>query len=263
MKIRFYLIVICAALMAIIVSCGHNRNKATVSSSTAEETSEISKLPQISYTIFIDNGKFGVKDTNGEILVNASYDNIEIIGNMFYAHKQEETFIFCEQKQIFSESVNFYSVEDKYITAVKGDKDLLYFFDTGLVVEDMNIYYYHDNTFLCQHADNSYAFYSADGKIKAKNLQRISCLQKIKDGYTTKQYLAFRKKNGGRLIYTTTGNLLYDINLSIWQHIAINYLKLDEGDDREYEWTYNYKIDLDRCIQDHLKGAVLIKYPEE
>ena len=253
MKIRLYLIAVCIVLMAIIISCVQKGKTTTTSSN---ET-----VP--SYITYSENGKYGAKNNNDSIIVPAEYDSIVVSNQIIIAQKADETFIFDGAKQVFNCGMHFYSIEDKYITAIRGERCFLYFYKTGLSVEDMYIYYYDDNTFLCQFPDESYAFYSDDGTIKAQGLQRISCLQKIKNGNITKRYLAFRKKDAGRLIYTISGDLLYDIDLPIWQNIAITYMELYDGDDREYEWTYNYKIDLDRCIQDHLRGEILLKYPEE
>ena len=165
---------------------------------------------------------------------------------------------------MFDYGLTSYSVEDKFITAEKNDRMILYFYATGLKVENILSGTFNEGTFMCLLDDDTYAFYSEDGVVKERNLKSPICLQKVKDGCVWETRFAFPLDNGNRfLICSDTGEQLYMVNLTIWQRIAIDYFKRDTDEFNDYQYTYNYKIDLDRCIKDHLKGNILNHYPEE
>jgi len=253
-KKNFFALLLGLALVAVIASCSSNANK-TANSESAEKSNTL--------TSFCLNGKFGVQDQNGNTIIPAEYDEAQVIKDVTIAHKGQQVFIFKGKDPLFSHDVKFCIVEEQYINAVCGEKNSLYFFNTEVKAENITIISFEDSAFLCMAEDGSYSFYSEDGWIKGKDLRDISCLQKITDGYVSKRYYAFKKADEGRLIYSVNGDLLYDLSLFIWQKIGINYLERDYSEDREFQVTYNYKIDLDRCIKDYLKGTPLDKYPEE
>lgn len=242
---------------ALTASCRHSE-RPTSASAPSEQKAE----PQ--YVSFSENGKNGFQNAQGEIIVPAEFDKLEVIHNIVVATKNGEAFFFDDGKQVFDYGISSYSVEEKYITAEKDEHLILYFYGTGLKVENIVAAAYEDDTFMCRLDDDTYAFYSEDGITKARNLKSPICLQKIKDGYVYETRFAFPIDNGNQfLIYSSTGEWQYQIRLTIWQRIAIDYFKRDTDEFNDFQYTYNYKIDLDRCIKDHLAGRTLDRYPEE
>lgn len=259
-KIKFLTVTLIAILTAgLTVSCSNGKKQ------TATQASDLPKQkkePQ--YVSFTENGKNGFKNAKGETVVPAEFDKLEVINNIVIATKNDEAFFFDEGRQVFDYGLTSYSVEDNFITAEKNNRMILYFYSTGLKVENIVSGTFNEGTFMCLLDDDTYAFYSEDGFTKISNLKSPICLQKVKDGCIYEIRFAFPLYNGDSfLICSQTGEQLYQINLTIWQRIATRYFERDTDEFNDYQYTYNYRINLDRCIQDHVEGKTLDRYPEE
>lgn len=194
------------------------------------------------------------------------FDNVSAENGIFVAIKNDQAYFFDGEKQLFPRGANGWAVEENYISAFV-DEDgstMLYFFKTGVILPSISRCSFFGDAFLCEMPDGTYAFYSAEGEEKASGLKNIFYLIKFRGEYATGEcFYVFSKDDGTRLFYDETGDLRYTVDLTTWQKL-VSYLKQDKDEDRAYKWTFTYRINIHRFLNDHLShGIIPTRYPEE
>ena len=225
-----------------------------------DKNQEEEKVDTQKYYPFEENGKSGMKDASGSIIVPAEYDRAYIEKDIIVASRDGRTYFFDGSKQIFSKGAIRYSFEEKFLTATADDEEGLtmeYFPKTKLTMEDIDSGSYIDGVFLSHFTNDTYSFYTIDGEIKAQGLSNdIFCLKQISadNGRTINTYYGFCNQNDNdyfMAIYDEKGNRKCVLPIKYWQILGIDHLTKDNSEEREYQKTFTFSIDIDDFINEH------------
>lgn len=207
---------------------------------------------------FEENGKSGMKDVSGKIIVPAEYDKAYLEKDIIIATKDGEFYFFDENKQIFSKGAINYSFEKEFLTATADDEEGLtmeFFPKTKLTLEDIDRGSYTDGVFLSHFTNGTYSFYTIDGETKVQGLSNdIFCLKQIdtENGHTINTYYGFcnQKDNDYFMaIYDEKGNRKCVLPIKYWQLFGIDHLTKDESEYLDYDKTFTFTIDIDDFIR--------------
>lgn len=187
-------------------------------------------IEQPQYIPFEENGKTGVKDASGKIIIPAEYDG---------------------------ESLYIDEVEDGCISAKEADSDYLmrYFKMTGQLLKHIDAEYQGIDVVLFHFADtDTHAFYTKDGQIKASGLSGdIFCLRNIA-GESVVTYYGFRNINdydNYMPVYDEKGNLVCKFNINGWQLFGLENLERNEDEPRDFEKEFTFTIDINDFVAKH------------
>lgn len=224
-------------------TCSYTRNDTDISSveksetvkndaavAKEENTEKTSTPPTQQFTIFEENGKAGVKDASGKIVIPAEYDK---------------------------ESISM--DDDNQISSTGDDGIAIYFKKTSQLLSHIGAIYRSTNggTLYYFKDKDSHAFYTNDGQIKASGLSGdIFCLRKVdpQTGYGVKTYYGFRNKENNddyMPVYDDEGNRVCTFTVNGWQLFGIDHLTRNEDEPRDFEKEFTFTIDLDDFINHH------------
>jgi len=224
------------------------------------EYQEEEKVDVPKYYPFEENGKSGMKDASGKIIVSAEYDKLYLEKDIIVASKNGKTYFFDGGKQIFGKGAIRYSLEEKFLTATADDEEGLtmeYFPKTKLTLEDIDSGSYTDGVFLSHFTNDTYSFYTIDGEIKAQGLSNdIFCLNRIsiENGQTINTYYGFCNQGDNdhfMEIYDELGNRKCILPIYYWQLFGIDHLTRDKSEYLVYPKTFTFTIDIDDFIKQH------------
>ena len=182
------------------------------------------------YIPFKENGKTGVKDGSGKIIIPAEYENL-------YVDEDENGYIMATE----SDSGNM----------------MRYFKKTGQLLKHIDftsgidvILFHFANT-------DTHAFYTKNGQVKASGLSGdIFCLRQVntQTGYGIKTYYGFRNVNDSdnyMPVYDEEGNRVCTFNINGWQEFGLENLERNEDEPRDFEKEFTFTIDLNDFIAKH------------
>lgn len=208
-------------------------NEQTDDAPTVEtEIAETSKTQGEQYVPFEENGKTGVKDASGKIIIPAEYS-----GESLYIDEDD----------------------DGYISAIESDGDnmMRYFKKTGQMLKHIDFAAGID-VVLFHFADtDTHAFYTKEGQVKASGLSGdIFCLRQVnpQTGYGIRTYYGFRNKDNNddfMPVYNEDGNRVCTFTINGWQLFGIDHLTRNEDEPRDFEKEFTFTIDLDDFIAAH------------
>ena len=194
---------------------------------TEEQNEPIAETPQ--YIPFEENGKKGVKDGAGKIIIPAEYENL-------------------------------YDDEDVNgsILATESDTGYMmrYFKKTGQMVKHID-YAGGTDVILFHFADtDTHAFYTNDGRVMASGLSGdIFCLRQVdQSGYAIRNYFGFRNKDNNddfMPVYDEFGKRMCTFTINGWQLFGIDHLTRNEEEPRDFEKEFTFTIKLDDFIAAH------------
>ena len=228
----FFLLIFLIVLFAIslcrfyLEGFGHVSSTYEVSQSinneTVENDSYSEEVEEIQYIPFEVNGKVGVKDESGKIIIPAEFDK----GTL--------------------------DIEEHRISAFENDYEnfMYYFKKTGVMLRHIDMASGIEVTLLHFADTDTYAFYTAEGQVKADSLSAdIFSLRKIdpENGYTVKQYYGFRNNNNDNYmpVYDEHGNRICTFTVNGWQLFGIDHLTRNEDEPRDFDKDFTFTISLE------------------
>lgn len=200
----------------------------TDSSVERAEMADTSETTAEQYVLFEDNGKTGVKDGSGKVIIPAEY------------------------------TTESFDIDDNQITAIEAESGhiMCYFKKTGQLLSHINASYGSASGVTLYHfADtDTHAFYTEEGEVKARGLSGdIFCLRQInpQTGYAIRTYYGFRNKENNddfMPVYNDEGNRVCTFNVNGWQLFGIDHLERNEDEPRDFEKEFTFTIALDDFI---------------
>ena len=195
---------------------------------TEEQNEPIAEAPQ--YIPFEENGRTGVKDGSGRIIIPAEYENL-------YIQEEENGSILATE----SETGNM----------------MRYFKKTGQMLKHIdfaggtavNLFHFADT--------DTHAFYTNDGQIRASGLSGdIFCLRQVdpQTGYGIRTYYGFRNKDNNddyMPVYDDEGKRVCTFTVNGWQLFGIDHLTRNEDEPRDFEKEFTFTIKLEDFITAH------------
>ena len=194
---------------------------------TQVQNEPIAEAPQ--YIPFEVNGKTGIKDGSGIIIIPAEYENL-------YVDEDENGSILATE----SDTGNM----------------MRYFKKTGQMLKHIDFASGTD-AILFHFADtDTHAFYTNDGQIMASGLSGdIFCLRQLdQSGYTIRTYYGFRNKDNNddfMPVYDEFGKRVCTFTINGWQLFGIDHLTRNEDEPRDFEKEFTFTIKLEDFIAAH------------
>lgn len=182
------------------------------------------------YILFEENGKTGVKDGTGKIVIPAEYENL-------YIDEDENGSILANE----SDTGNM----------------MRYFKKTGQMLKHIdfaggtavNLFHFADT--------DTHAFYTNDGQVMASGLSGdIFCLRQVdpQTGYGIRTYYGFRNKDNNddfMPVYDEFGKRVCTFTINGWQLFGIDHLTRNEDEPRDFEKEFTFTIKLEDFIAAH------------
>lgn len=194
---------------------------------TEEQNGPIAETPQ--YIPFEVNGKTGVKDGAGKIIIPAEYENL-------YVEEDENGSILA--------------------TESKTGNMMRYFKKTGQMLKHID-YAGGTDVILFHFVDtDTHAFYTNEGQVMASGLSGdIFCLRQVdQSGFPVRTYFGFRNKDDNddfMPVYDEFGKHVCTFTINGWQLFGIDHLTRNEEEPRDFEKEFTFTIKLDDFIAAH------------
>lgn len=182
------------------------------------------------YITFEENGKKGVKDGTGKIIIPAEYENL-------YIDENENGSILATE----SETGNM----------------MRYFKKTGQMLKHIDFAGGTAVTLFHFADTDTHAFYTDEGQVMASGLSGdIFCLRQVdpQTGYGIRTYYGFRNKDNNddfMPVYDEDGNRVCTFTINGWQLFGIDHLTRNEDEPRDFEKEFTFTIKLDDFIAAH------------
>lgn len=183
----------------------------------------------LQYIPFEENGKTGVKDGSGKIIIPAEYENL-------YVEEDENGSILATE----SDTGNM----------------MRYFKKTGQMLKHIDFAGGTD-VILFHFADtDTHAFYTNEGQVMASGLSGdIFCLRQVdQSGFAVRTYFGFRNKDNGddfMPVYDEFGKRVCTFTINGWQLFGIDHLTRNEEEPRDFEKEFTFTIKLEDFIAEH------------
>lgn len=181
------------------------------------------------YIPFEENGKTGVKDGTGKIIIPAEYENLYIDEN-----------------------------ENGSILATESDTGnmMRYFKKTGQMLKHIDFAGGTAVTLFHFADTDTHAFYTDEGQVMASGLSGdIFCLRQVdQSGFAVRTYFGFRNKDNNddfMPVYDEFGKRVCTFTINGWQLFGIDHLTRNEDEPRDFEKEFTFTIKLDDFIAAH------------
>jgi hypothetical protein len=181
------------------------------------------------YIPFEENGKTGVKDGTGKIIIPAEYEKLYIDEN-----------------------------ENGSILATESDTGnmMRYFKKTGQILKHIDFAGGTAVTLFHFADTGTHAFYTDEGQVMASGLSGdIFCLRQVdQSGFAVRTYFGFRNKDNNddfMPVYDEFGKRVCTFTINGWQLFGIDHLTRIEDEPRDFEREFTFTIDLEEFITAH------------
>jgi len=195
---------------------------------TEEQNEPVAETLQ--YIVFEENGKAGVKDGTGKIIIPAEFENL-------YVDEDENGSIMATE----SDTGNM----------------MRYFKKTGQMLKHIDFAGGTDVTLFHFADTDTHAFYTNDGQVMASGLSGdIFCLRQVdpQTGYGIKTYYGFRNKDNNddfMPVYDEFGKRVCTFTINGWQLFGIDHLTRNEDEPCDFEKEFTFTIDIEDFIAAH------------
>lgn len=181
------------------------------------------------YIPFEENGKTGVKDGTGKIIIPAEYENLYIDEN-----------------------------ENGSILATESDTGnmMRYFKKTGQMLKHIDFAGGTAVTLFHFADTDTHAFFTDEGQVMASGLSGdIFCLRQVdQSGFAVRTYFGFRNKDNNddfMPVYDEFGKRVCTFTINGWQLFGIDHLTRNEDEPRDFEKEFTFTIKLEDFIAAH------------
>lgn len=185
-----------------------------------------------SYTAFTKGKLFGAKDSQGNVIVPAEYDEIYAWEtNMLIAVKGGKKDVYNNGKLIFANCDQFESVDGLYFINVKDVSYDMYFSQSDSKILDVG-YAGGENLYILGHGDGLWSFYSLDGQPIQTDMRNYALLSDIV-GNTT-YYLAENAQQN-KFLFNDKGEVLRVFTEKEWNAAQKKMTLVNDPKDETYE----------------------------
>lgn len=185
-----------------------------------------------SYTAFAKGKLLGAKDSQGNVIVPAEYDEIYAWEtNMLIAVKNGKKDVYNNGKLIFANSTQFESVDGLYFINVKDVSYDMYFSQSDSKILDVG-YAGGENLYILGHGDGLWSFYSFDGQPIQTDMKNYALLSDIVGN--TNYYLAENAQQK-KCLFNDQGQLIRTFTEKEWKAVQKKMALVNDPEDETYE----------------------------
>lgn len=78
------------------------------------------------YLTFMENDKYGIIDINGNVVIDAMYDNLSVISNGYFAYTDNTSYLINKNNEVLLNADIFYGSIEGYIISITNDEYKIY-----------------------------------------------------------------------------------------------------------------------------------------